>query len=52
MGTQTLTREGFVERYGRFFGRQRIETIQKLGYLLIEARRRGSASSISGTWAA
>ncbi|UCE86332.1 MAG: aspartate aminotransferase family protein [Deltaproteobacteria bacterium] len=41
MGDAPLTRERFVERYGRFFGTQRIETIQKLGYLLIEGRGEG-----------
>src|SRR3989304_8783055 len=32
-----LTRERFIERYGRFFGSQRMATIQNLGYLLVEA---------------
>jgi acetylornithine/succinyldiaminopimelate/putrescine aminotransferase len=41
MGSEPLTREGFVERYGRFFGTRRIETIQKLGYLLVEGRGEG-----------
>jgi putrescine aminotransferase len=41
MGRDVLTREGFVERYGRFFGTRRIETIQKLGYLLVEGRGEG-----------
>src|SRR3989337_1100786 len=37
MTSPTLTRERFIERYGRFFGSQRIATISNLGYLLVEA---------------
>jgi acetylornithine/succinyldiaminopimelate/putrescine aminotransferase len=36
-----LTRERFIERYGRFFGNNRVEAIHKLGMLLIEARGEG-----------
>jgi len=37
MPSPILTRERFIERYGRFFGSQRMATIQNLGYLLVEA---------------
>ena len=37
MTSPTITRERFIEQYGRFFGSQRIATIQNLGYLLVEA---------------
>jgi putrescine aminotransferase len=37
MTSATLTRERFIERYGRFFGSNRIATISSLGYLLVEA---------------
>ena len=37
MTSSTLTRARFIERYGRFFGSQRMATIQNLGYLLVEA---------------
>ena len=37
MTSPTLTRERFIERYGRFFGSQRIATINSFGYLLVEA---------------
>jgi acetylornithine/succinyldiaminopimelate/putrescine aminotransferase len=37
MTTPTLTRERFIEQYGRFFGSRRMATIQNLGYLLVEA---------------
>jgi putrescine aminotransferase len=35
------SREQFLARYGRFFGASRMQAIQKLGYLLIEARGEG-----------
>jgi len=37
MTSPTITRERFIEQYGRFFGSKRIATIQNLGYLLVEA---------------
>lgn len=41
MATTPLTRDAFLERYGRYFGVQRVEAIRKLNYLLIEARGEG-----------
>lgn len=41
MADPILTRERFIERYGRFFGSKRVETIHRLGYLLIEGRGEG-----------
>jgi acetylornithine/succinyldiaminopimelate/putrescine aminotransferase len=41
MSDPALTREGFVARYGRYFGSKRVEVIQKLGYLLVEGRGEG-----------
>lgn len=41
MSDPTLTRERFIERYGRFFGDNRVEAIHKLGMLLIEAGGEG-----------
>jgi acetylornithine/succinyldiaminopimelate/putrescine aminotransferase len=41
MSDPVLTRRRFVERYGRYFGEQRVAAIEKLGYLLIEARGEG-----------
>ncbi len=37
MSSATLTRERFIELYGRFFASQRISAIHNLGYLLVEA---------------
>lgn len=42
MTESPLTRDRFVERYGRYFGVERIEAIRKLNYLLIEARGEGA----------
>ena len=41
MPTTPLTRDRFVERYGKYFGVRRVEAIRKLNYLLIEARGEG-----------
>ncbi len=41
MATAPLTRDGFVERYGRYFGVERVDAIRRLNYLLIEARGEG-----------
>jgi acetylornithine/succinyldiaminopimelate/putrescine aminotransferase len=41
MTTPPLTRDRFVERYGRYFGVERVEAIRRLNYLLIEARGEG-----------
>ena len=41
MATPPLTRDQFVERYGRYFGASRVDAIRKLNYLLIEARGEG-----------
>jgi putrescine aminotransferase len=41
MTAAPLTRERFIERYGRYFGVHRVAAIQKLNYLLIEARGEG-----------
>lgn len=41
MTSTPLTRDAFVERYGRYFGVKRIEAIRKLNYLLIEAKGEG-----------
>ena len=41
MGAAPLDRKQFVERYARFFGRERIAAIERLGYLMIEASGEG-----------
>lgn len=37
MGEPGLDRKRFVERYARFFGRDRVAAIERLGYLMVEA---------------